>query len=105
MGYDINIMGTKKQPTKHVSTRLPKNLYDFIQNRAKRWHGEDFTASIIAILSRAQEIILEEEGVLAQYWIEKWKKERDERKKEKEPKGADQVEKLKKQKETKPDPK
>ncbi len=109
MGYDNGIMRAKKKPTKHISVKLPMNLFEFVYWRAKKLHGENITAALIEILSKAQEIILEEDAVLALHWIQKFKKQRDklrddEKKKELKPKGADQVDKLKKQKERKSDP-
>jgi len=57
-------MGTKKEKTIQRSIRLPISLMRFIEKRAERYHGKDFTAAIIELLYHAREIIIEEE-----YWI------------------------------------
>ena len=76
MSDNSNIMGTKKKPTERVSVRLPIDLYEFIERRAKRLHGEDLTAAVIELLSRAHEIVLEEDAIIAQHRFQKWANER-----------------------------
>ncbi len=71
-------MGTRKKK-KQITVRLPIDLHEFIQKRAIRKHGKDYTAALIAILYKAQEIVLEEDAIIAQHWFQKWANERAKR--------------------------
>ncbi len=75
-------MSTRKKK-KQITVRLPVDLHEFIKGRAFRKHGEDYTAAMIEVLSRAREIIVKEEGLLAEYWLQEWKKQRDKLREEK----------------------
>lgn len=62
-----------------IGARLPKTLYDWLSDRAKQNHGDDFTAALITVLLKAREIIIEEENWLKEKRGEKGKREKKER--------------------------
>jgi hypothetical protein len=57
-------MGSLKAATVQKTVRIPSDLVAWIEDRAVRLHGGDFTASIIEVLSRSREQIAEDEALL-----------------------------------------
>jgi hypothetical protein len=49
-----------------IGARLPEFLYDWLAERAKRYHASDLTAALVTVLLKAREVINEEESWLRQ---------------------------------------
>jgi hypothetical protein len=49
-----------------IGARLPEFLYDWLTERAKRYHASDFTAALVTVLLKAREVINEEENWIRQ---------------------------------------
>jgi len=45
-----------------IGARLPEFLFDWLTERAKRYHASDFTAALVTVLLKAREVINEEEN-------------------------------------------
>jgi hypothetical protein len=61
-------MGSKKQATVQRSIRLPEDLYKAVQQEADQYHGGDFTAALIFLVSKAREYSEREKRLIAEGW-------------------------------------
>jgi hypothetical protein len=69
-------MDDRREKKVRIGVRIPVSLNEWLLRRAHKDHGDDLTAALIFALSKAQEIIVKEEGWAAEGWLKEWSAKR-----------------------------